>query len=122
MSVPVGQYTYVNLMLGNHGNEHRDFKLASKITLEPCTLVAIAPSGNVIDLKPRIIDMGHAEKEGFWTARYEFAEPGVHQFVHTLDTLHRTIRAIKSAKTFCRGGQLERCGLGRGIASKRQVP
>ena len=50
MFVPAGQYTYVNLMLGNHGNEHRDFKLASKITIEPCTLVAISPSGKITDL------------------------------------------------------------------------
>lgn len=98
--VPVGEYTYVDLMLGNHGNDHRDFKLASKITLEPCTLRVIPPSGPAVDLKPRAVDMGNAEKEGYWTARYQFEQPGVHHFVHTLDTLHRTIRAIKSAKTF----------------------
>lgn len=99
-TVPVGEYTYVDLMLGNHGNDHRDFKLASKITLEPCTLTVVDPSGNTHDLKPAITDMGHAEKEGFWTAKYVFAKPGFHRFVHTLDTLHRTTRAIKSAKTF----------------------
>ena len=27
-TVPVGEYTYVDLMLGNHGNDHRDFKPA----------------------------------------------------------------------------------------------
>jgi uncharacterized GH25 family protein len=99
-TVPVGEYTYVDLMLGNHGNDHRDFKLASKITLEPCTLSVVDPTGSTHDLKPTIIDMGHAEKEGFWTAKYVFAKPGLHRFVYTLDTLHRTTRAIKSAKTF----------------------
>lgn len=99
-TVPVGEYTYVDLMLGNHGNDHRDFKLASKITLEPCTLSVVDPTGGTHDLKPAITDMGHAEKEGFWTAKYVFANPGIHRFVHTLDTLHRTTRAIKSAKTF----------------------
>jgi uncharacterized GH25 family protein len=101
---PVGEYTYVNLMLGNHGNEHRDFKLASKITLTHCTLSCSSPSGKVVDLKPRIIDMGYAAKEGYWAARYDFAEPGVHEFVHTLDTLHGTIRAVKSAKTYVIAG------------------
>lgn len=99
-TVPVGEYTYVDLMLGNHGNDHRDFKLASKITLDPCTLSVVDPTGSTLDLKSAITDMGHAEKEGFWTAKYVFAKPGLHRFVHTLDTLHRTTRAIKSAKTF----------------------
>ncbi len=99
-TVPVGEYTYIDLMLGNHGNEHRDFKLASKITLGPCTLSVVDPTGITHDLKPAIVDMGHAEKEGFWTARYVFAKPGLYRFVHTLDTLHRTTRAVKSAKTF----------------------
>lgn len=99
-TVRVGEYTYVDLMLGNHGNNHRDFKLASKITLDPCTLSVVDPSGSKHDLKPAITDMGSAEKEGFWTAKYVFAKPGLHRFVHTLDTLHRTTRAIKSAKTF----------------------
>ena len=99
-TVPVGEYTYVDLMLGNHGNDHRDFKLASKITLEPCTLRVLGPAGETVDLKPAILDMGHAEKEGFWTVKYRFKRAGLHRFVHTLDTLHRTTRAIKSAKTF----------------------
>ncbi len=97
---PSGEYAYVHLMLGNHGNNHRDFKLASKITLAPCTLAVMTPSGAAIDLKPQIVDMGHAEKEGFWTARYQIGEAGIHEVLHTLDTLHGTIRAIKSAKTF----------------------
>jgi len=99
-TVPVGEYTYVDLMLGNHGNDHRDFKLASKIMLDPCTLSVVDPTGSTLDLKSAITDMGNAEKEGFWTAKYVFANPGLHHFVHTLDTLHRTTRAIKSAKTF----------------------
>ncbi|GIX00631.1 MAG: cobalt ABC transporter substrate-binding protein [Pirellulaceae bacterium] len=99
-TVPVGEYTYVSLMLVNHGNDHRDFKLASKITVAPCTLSVIDPSGESADLKPSLIDMGYGEQEGFWTAKYVFDKPGLHHFIHTLDTRHRTTRAIKSAKTF----------------------
>lgn len=95
-----GEYVYVNLMLGNHGNQHRDFRLASKITLAPCSLHVFRPDGQADDIKPAIIDMGSAEKEGFWTARYEPQASGVHEVVHTLDTLHGTIRAVKSAKTY----------------------
>lgn len=91
---------HVDLMLGNHGNNHRDFKLASKITLAPCTLEVIAPDGTKTDLKSRLTDMGSAEKEGFWTARITADQTGIYQVVHTLDTLHGKTRALKSSKTY----------------------
>jgi uncharacterized GH25 family protein len=91
---------HVDLMLGNHGNNHRDFKLASKITLAPCTLEVIAPDGTRMDLKPRVVDMGSAEKEGFWSAKMIADQMGVYQVVHTLDTLHGKTRAIKSSKSY----------------------
>ena len=91
---------HIDLMVGNHGNEHRDFKLASKITLAPCTLELVAPNGQRIDLKEKVTDMGSAEKEGFWSARHVVDQSGVYQVLHTLDTLHGKTRAIKSSKTF----------------------
>lgn len=98
--VRTGDAVHVDLKLGNHGNGHRDFKLASKITLAPCTLEVLAPSGKKYDLKPSLIDTGYAPKEGYWSARFTSAEPGLYTVVHTLDTLHHTTRAIKSAKTY----------------------
>ena len=96
----VGDLVHVDLMLGNHGNEHRDYKLASKITLEPCTLQVIAPNGKEYDLKADLNDTGYAPKEGYWSAPYVTGEAGLHCVAHTLDTLHRTTRAIKSGKTY----------------------
>lgn len=98
--VQSGQYVYVDLRLGNHGNEHRDFKLNSKVTLAPCTLTVRTPSGAVVDLKPRIIDLGLLEKEGYWTARYEPFEPGLHEVYHELEMLKGRMRVLKTAKTF----------------------
>jgi uncharacterized GH25 family protein len=95
-----GDIVHVDLMLGNHGNQHRDFKLASKITLAPCTLQVISPDGAKLDIKPMLKDMGSAEKEGFWSARMLPEQLGVHQVIHTLDTLHGKTRAVKSSKTF----------------------
>jgi uncharacterized GH25 family protein len=95
-----GDVVHVDLMLGNHGNEHRDFKLASKITLDPCTLAVVAPGGKSYDLKPNVVDTGYAPKEGYWSARFVPGDQGLHMVAHTLDTLHRTTRAIKSGKTF----------------------
>ncbi len=98
--VRVGDVVHVDLMLGNHGNGHRDFKLASKITLDPCTLAVVAPGGKSYDLKPEVIDTGYAPKEGYWSARFVPGQQGLHMVAHSLDTLHRTTRAIKSGKTF----------------------
>ena len=91
---------HIDLMLGNHGNKHRDFKLASKIALAPCTLELIAPDGSRTDLKPNIVDMGSAEKEGFWSAKTVADQKGIYQVVHTLDTLHGKTRAVKSSKSY----------------------
>ena len=51
--VRTGDNVHIDLMLGNHGNEHRDFKLAGKITLDGCKLDVIAPSGKKFDLRDR---------------------------------------------------------------------
>ncbi len=102
--VRVGDVVHVDLMLGNHGNDHRDFKLASKITLAPCTLTVIDGQGKSHDLKSKIVDMGYAPKEGFWSARFIPQGVGLHAVVHSLDTLHGSTRAIKSAKTYFSAG------------------
>jgi len=98
--VRLGDVVHVDLKLGNHGNDHRDFKLASKITLAPCQLSVIGPDGKPVDLKPSIVDAGYAPKEGYWTSRFITKEAGLHTVVHTLNTLHGTTRAIKSGKTY----------------------
>ncbi|MBA2117416.1 DUF4198 domain-containing protein [Bremerella alba] len=98
-----GDAIYTDLKLGNHGNHHRDFKLASKIGLEDLTWEVISPSGEKFDAQSVAIDTGYAPKEGFWNAKYVAEKPGLYTVVHTLDKLinHGTpIRAMKSSKTF----------------------
>jgi uncharacterized GH25 family protein len=95
-----GDLVHVSLGLGNHGNTHRDFKFAGKLSsLEHATIEVIAPDGRRTDLIPSVIDLGYAPKEGFYSARHIVAEQGLHTVAHTLDTLHHTTRAIKSGKT-----------------------
>jgi len=93
---------HVDLMLGNHGNDHRDFKLASKIDLDGCTLAVLAPDGKRYDLKDRLIDTGYTPREGFWTARFAGAQPGLYLVAHTSDKVvsYAPTRSVKSAKTF----------------------
>lgn len=100
--IRTGDAIYVDLKLGNHGNEHRDFKLASKIDLDSCTLDVIAPDGKTYDLKPQLIDTGYAPKEGFWRGKFAPSSPGLYLVSHSLDKIvnhGRPIRSIKSGKT-----------------------
>ena len=92
---------HVSLMLGNHGNHHRDFTLAGKLSsLDDATVEVISPEGQRTDLIPSVIDLGYAPTEGYYAARYIPGVEGLHVVSHTLDTLHRTTRAVKSAKTY----------------------
>lgn len=100
--VRTGDAVYVDLKLGNHGNDHRDFKLASKTDLEGVTLEVIAPSGTAYDLKPDLLDQGYTPKEGYWTAKFVPGEAGLHLVAHRLEKVvsYAPKRSIKSAKTF----------------------
>lgn len=100
--VRMGDVVHIDLMLGNHGNEHRDFKLASKVDAGASTLEVIAPDGTRTDLKRRMTDTGLTTQEGFWTARYTATQPGLYLVAHTFDKVmsYAPERAIKSAKTF----------------------
>jgi uncharacterized GH25 family protein len=91
---------YVDLMLGNHGNDHRDFKQASKIPLEPCSLDVTAPSGEKYDLKPQTIDVGYTPSEGHWTAKFVPVKPGLYVVGHAVDSKYLTTRSLKSGKAF----------------------
>ena len=97
-----GDAVYVDLKLGNHGNDHRDYKLASKPGLEPSTLEVVAPSGSRYDIKDRLIDTGYAPTEGYWTAKFPAVEPGLYTVVHSYDRVvdYAPKRSVKSAKTF----------------------
>src|SRR5437660_12698227 len=67
--VRAGDNVHIDLMLGNHGNDHRDFKLASKIDLAGTTLEVWGPDGKRFDLKDRLADTGYTPKERFRPAR-----------------------------------------------------
>lgn len=101
--VRTGDAVYVDLRLGNHGNDHRDFKLASKVDLASCRLDVIAPSGASYDLMAQLADLGYAPKEGYWVGKFVAAEPGLYTVSHTVDKLVNhgaPARSLKSGKTF----------------------
>lgn len=102
--IRAGDAVHVDLMLGNHGNDHRDFKLASKTTLDGAVLKIISPQGKSYDLKDRLTDIGYTPKEGFWTSRFAATEPGLYLVEHTRDSIVNhggsPSRSIRSGKTF----------------------
>lgn len=100
--VRTGDYVSLSLMLGNHGNAHRDFRLASKVGSADRRLVVIDPSGKRIDLTRSLADMGHTPEEGFWNTRYSPTVPGLYLAASSMDKVmsYAPVRDIKSAKTF----------------------
>src|SRR5262249_26854883 len=101
--IRTGDAVHIDLMLGNHGNEHRDFKLASKTSLDGVTLKVHDPKDRVYDLHEQLGDTGYTPKEGFWTAKFTATAPGLYLVEHSVDRIvnhGKPIRSIKSAKTF----------------------
>lgn len=95
-----GDSVHIDFMLGNHGNDHRDYKLAGKITLDSVRLSVVLPDTSIVDVKDRLKDVGYAAREGYWTAKFSGKQPGLYTVSHTLDKLHGTTRVIKSAKCY----------------------
>jgi uncharacterized GH25 family protein len=100
--VRVGDAVSVDLMLGNHGNDHRDFKIAGKVDPEKVTLHVVAPDGSKRDLKPDLRDIGTAAKEGYYNAMVAADRAGLYSLVQTSDQVvaYAPTRSIKSAKAF----------------------
>lgn len=100
--VRVGDAVHVSLMLGNHGNNHRDFKIAGKVDAGASTLEVLDPKGRRYDLKSQLIDTGYTPTEGFWTSSFVGTQPGLYTVVHTFDKVmsYAPERAVKSAKAF----------------------
>jgi uncharacterized GH25 family protein len=100
--VRVGEAIHIDLMLGNHGNGHRDFKLAGKVDPAAGSVVVVAPDGKRYDVRDRLADTGYVPKEGFWTARFVGDRPGLYQVAFLSDRVvsYAPKRAVHSAKAF----------------------
>ncbi len=100
--VRTGDVVHVALKLGNHGNDHRDFKLAGKTELDGTTLTLISSSGRSYDLLPELTDEGYTPKEGYWSTRFVTGETGLHMITHSSDRVvsYAPKRSVKSAKAF----------------------
>jgi uncharacterized GH25 family protein len=101
--IRTGDAVHVDLMLGNHGNDHRDFKLASKPDLDKATFTVTGPDGKAFDLLPKVADLGYAPKEGFHSAKFAATKPGLYVVSQTQDKVvnhGKPVRSVRSAKVF----------------------
>jgi hypothetical protein len=100
--VRTGDPVSLALMLGNHGNVHRDFRLASKVGVGDRSLWLVDPNGNRSNLTPSLTDRGYAPEEGFWSARFTPSTPGLYLAASTMDKVmsYAPVRDVKSAKAF----------------------
>jgi hypothetical protein len=92
---------HVDLFLGNHGNDHRDFKIAGKLgSLDGVEVGVIGPDGRKTDLVPDMVDLGYAPKEGFWSARFVPAAAGLHCAAHLRQGIRHGAMGFKGGKAY----------------------
>ena len=98
----VGDVAHIDLKLGNHGNDGRDFKLASIAPLDATKINVVAPDGKTFDIKPSLISTAMAPKEGYWEGDFTNNAPGLYCVHQTSDAVmsYAPLRSIKSAKTY----------------------
>ena len=103
---------HVGLFLGNHGNEHRDFKIASKVgSLDEVQVEVTGPDGRKTDLVPDMVDLGYAPKEGFWSGRFVPAREGLHCVSHFRQGIRHGAMGFKGGKTYFQASEsLDRPG------------
>lgn len=96
-----GDVAHVALFLGNHGNDHRDFKVAGKLAaLDGVAIDVIAPGGRRTDLAATLVDVGLAPREGFWAGRFIAGEEGLHCVAHLRDGVRHGTRGLKGGKAY----------------------
>ena len=92
---------HVGLFLGNHGNDHRDFKIAGKVgSLDDVQIEVVGPDGRTTDLVPDMVDLGYAPKEGFWSGRFVPANEGLHCVGHFRQGIRHGSMGFKGGKTY----------------------
>lgn len=102
--IRTGDAIHVDLLLGNHGNDHRDFKIASKFSPDAVqSFDIVSPDGKKFDLKSDLVDLGYAPKEGYHTSRFVPGKPGLYVAAQTSDKVvnhGKTVRSCRSAKCY----------------------
>jgi uncharacterized GH25 family protein len=115
--VEKGQPVTIALMLGNHTNEHKSYRLAGKWNPKFTKLMVIDPSGMMNDITSALTDLGEDEEntgpkgpKGFHIATFTPKTEGVHIVLareeqvlqHGDEPRFRSVRSARSAFTALR--------------------
>jgi uncharacterized GH25 family protein len=110
--VEKGQPVTIALMLGNHANEHRSYRLAGKWNPKYLKLMVIEPSGKVSDITGSLVDFGEDDEKtgpkgpkGFHIAPFTPTAEGVHVVLareeqvlqHGDEPKFRSVRSARAA-------------------------
>lgn len=97
-----GDTVKTDLLLGNHGNNHRDFKQSGKVDPKNICCDLIAPDGTKCGFTADLIDTSSDPKEGCWTTQLKGGSQGLYMVVVTSDQIvkYAPTRSIKCAKTY----------------------
>ncbi|MBS1719058.1 MAG: DUF4198 domain-containing protein [Armatimonadetes bacterium] len=98
----VGQEMKLSLMLGNHGNHHRDFALRDRIPAGRQQLLVLSPDGSRNDLTSKLQETMLESKTSYWSTGFAASKAGGYQLVSTFDQVmsYAPVRDIKCAKSF----------------------
>ncbi len=114
--VLVGDMCYIDMLFGNHGNTHRDYKVwGSKWDMTKSTFMLHTPKGEEVDIRERTIDVGMNEQKtvggvpyrdvnGYLVASFEAEQAGIYIADVRQDTVvsYAPERSIKCAKAVVR--------------------
>jgi uncharacterized GH25 family protein len=98
----VGQTIKLSLMLGNHGNNHRDFALRDRLPAGKQELLLLTPDQAQIDLTKSLTETVLEPKKSYWSTDFTASKPGAYQLVSKFDQVmsYAPVRDIKCAKSF----------------------
>lgn len=101
-----GETVRLALKLGNHGNAHRDFQVASKVAAADRKLVVFGPKGETWELGAGLVDQGPGPREEFWYGYFIPKEVGLYLAASSFDKVmtYGPVRDIKSAKVLFAAG------------------
>lgn len=108
--VEKGQPVTIALMLGNHSNEHRSYRLAGKWDPKLTKLTVIEPSGKLNDITGTLVDLGEDDEKtgpkgpkGFHIATFTPKAEGVHIVLAREEQIQQhdgpKFRSVRSART-----------------------
>lgn len=109
--VGVGEMAYVDMLFGNHSNEHGSYRIAGKWNLKESRVFVTTPDGEKTDITAHAFDTGEDAEEvgpkgvkGYHAVGFTPGQPGLHMVSVEGDSLFKhgetTVRTLRSAKTF----------------------